>query len=152
MNKSTFIYSCENTLTIELCEDILQLLSKNTCDNIMRDHTRIYNTLLNVLRISLSKYKMRIMSDVIITKYSNDGYYYSLISANKPIVTFHTMNYKRTPTAFLQFIFFLKDVDDILFDDIKPRAGMLIMCPTNILYSMPQFDESTIIYGIMHSE
>jgi len=179
LSKENYIHISHNSITSELCDDILTIFeknivesnlyieSKNCCYEIIdSDYKKIKVFLKNELIHQLKNYTNSInrvnnnvlnytMFDEIVFYIKKDKY---LSSTN--IEVQHRFNWNTNGWRVLNFIWFLNDIDgDFLFwsyFNVHPKKGTLIIFPSSWCFPYEQIvklgSEMNIIYGFLYKK
>lgn len=176
--KEDFIFTQYNSITDELCIDILNIfenniikndlfaVNKNSCYEIIgKDYGKIKSFLINELINNVQKYLFKINSINNILNYNStdpieffikNERYSEKDEDNCQIIK--RINWKEKGYKLLNFIWFLNDFDgEILFwkkHIIKPKRGLLIIFPSSWCFPYEKIitknHNSNIIYGYLY--
>ena len=155
--KETFIYQKYNSITNELCDDIIEIYN-NSSDKSLIQYTiafsKIKKYLINILQKYLFDYKKQ-MNKLKIFNFNFDQCNF-IIEDSRSHNNIHYM-YKMSKNNSYHFIYiwFLNDYDGeiIFFNDykIKPKGGLFLLFPISWCFPYQELiklnENRYIIYG-----
>lgn len=155
--KETFIYQKYNSITNELCEDIIEIYNNTSDKNYIQyssEFSKIKKYLINVLKQYLLAYKKKINTCKIFN--FNFDLCNFIIEDSKSHNNIHYLHKfsKTTPHHFI-YIWFLNDYDGqiIFFNDYKiiPKMGLFLLFPISWCFPYEELiklnENRYIIYG-----
>jgi hypothetical protein len=168
--KETFIYEKKDSITTELCKDIIELFEKENVNNdyyynidCKPNFHKIKNHLTQQLTKNLTEYERninKIKNYTILKSCCRNFVFY--IEKNKPKNIFNYTNRNTigsTSIKMLMYIWFLNDYDgEISFWNeykIIPKAGKFLLFPLSWCFPYQELinlqDDKYIIYGYIYA-
>lgn len=167
--KETFIYEKNNSITDELCKDIIEIFENDISNNnrYTMDYNDEYKKIKRYLTEELKKYihnyekKINGMKDYKIIDIKNHNFVFYIENNNKPndIINYINRTTVKNNVRLLMYIWFLSDYDgEIIFWNeykIIPKAGKFIMFPVSWCFPYQELiqlqTKKYIIYGYIYS-
>jgi hypothetical protein len=167
--KETFIYEKNNSITDELCKDIIEIfendVSNNNCMDYNDEYIKIKRYLTEELKKNIQSYEKKIngvsgIEDYKIIDVKNYNFVFFIENNNKPndIINYINRTTSKNNVKLLMYIWFLNDYDgEIIFWNeykIIPKAGNFIIFPVSWCFPYQELihlqTQKYIIYGYVY--